>query len=92
MFLRFVIVRDMQTLARIIRWIDKGYADGVATSNYVMGMAMAIMGLVALVVDNRLIRYAAIGMAILTFVLFGWRMILSFRRLAEASDRQRRKG
>jgi len=80
----------MQTLSRIIRLIDKGYDDGAATSNYVMGVTVSIAGLVALSADNPAIRGSALAFAILVVALFGWRMVASFRRPADIRKRRKR--
>ena len=69
--------------------IDRGYDDGVATSNMVMGLAVVILGLVALNVEAEWLQTLCAVAAAFVFVIFAWRMILSFRRQAESADRRR---
>jgi hypothetical protein len=73
----------------ILRWIDAGYFPVLSRSNNVMGLLMSFFGLVALSVDNPLVRAFFFALAILTFVFFGWRMIVSIRRLAIEEDRRK---
>ena len=54
-----------------------------------MGVIVSVTGLIALSVDIAVVRYLAVALALAIFALFGWRMILSFRRMAAASDRRK---
>lgn len=79
----------MRTLARVLRWIDHGYRDGVASSNMALGTTLSLIGLVTLSVDHPAVRWPLFGLAGAIFALFGWRMLLSLRRQADASDRRK---
>ena len=81
----------MRTLARVILWVDRGYEDGVARSNMTIGVILAVFGSVALTVENREIQWALASLAGAILILFGWRMLLSFRRQSKAMDRRRAK-
>ena len=81
----------MRSVARIISWIDRGYDDGVATSNKTLGLIISVLGLLALSIDMGAIRWAVIILAALVLALSGWRMLLSFRRLMAAESRGKRR-
>jgi hypothetical protein len=80
----------MNAIQNIIGWIDRGYDDG-ARSNYYMGTIISVACLVAINVDSRPVRLLLFSFAAATFLFFGWRMLLYFRRLAQASDRRKRR-
>jgi hypothetical protein len=81
----------MSIFSRAVQWIDRGYDNGVATSNLVLGLIIALIGLMALSVGSPTIRWAAFGLAGVLAALFGWRMLLSFRRLVEATGRRKNR-
>jgi threonine/homoserine/homoserine lactone efflux protein len=74
---------------KLLDKIDRGYDDGVATSNFLMGVIICALGLVALSVEAEWLQSTLAVLAGLVFVLFGWRMILSFRRQTAAADRKK---
>jgi len=82
----------MSIIARIIGWIDQGYDNEAGRSNYAMGVIISITGLLALAVDIFLVKMVLAAFAASVAILFGWRMILWFRRLARKSDRQKNSG
>ena len=77
------------SLRGILATVDRGHDDGIATSNKVMGMIGVVLGLVALNVEAEWLQTASVIGAAFVLVIFAWRMILSFRRQAEAADRRR---
>lgn len=80
------------TISRIISWIDRGYDDGVARSNYAMGLALTIIGLAALNVESVAARISFAILAVLIAMVFAWRMAAWFRRLGRRADRRNRRG
>lgn len=81
----------MRAAKRIVEWIDRGYDEAVARSNYAMGLLLSVCGLLAWSVDNRFARTIILFIAASVFILFGWRMILSFRRRAAASAKRMKR-
>ena len=82
----------MNILSRIISWIDAGYGDGIARSNYVMGLALAIIGLVALNVESATARMSFAVLAVAIVMVFAWRMAVWVRCLAKRANQKRRRG
>jgi len=82
----------MNIFSEIISWIDKGYDDGVARSNSVMGLALAIIGLAALNVESATARVAFAILAVVIALMFAWRMAAWFLRLGKKMDQTKRKG
>ena len=79
------------SLARVIAWIDQGYDDGIATSNQLLGVVVSVVLLGALVVGGGPLSAVFVGLAIAVSAFFGWRMSLSFKRQADASDRRKKR-
>ena len=82
----------MNVIARIIAWIDQGYDNAAGRSNYAMGLIISVTGLLALAVNIFLIKMLLATFAASVGVLFGWRMMLWFRRRASRSDRKKNSG
>jgi hypothetical protein len=75
---------------RLIRWIDRGYADGIATSNMALSLTLSVLGLIALSVESPTARWSLGLIAVGIFAVFGWRMAVSLRRAAERNRRDGR--
>ncbi|HSX54471.1 MAG TPA: hypothetical protein VLG14_04160 [Sphingomonas sp.] len=57
-----------------------------------MGLIIAVLGLIGLATDSSVVRVVAVALAAATFMLFGWRMVMSFSRLAAKADRNKAGG
>lgn len=79
----------MTVIARIIGWIDQGYGNAAERSNYAMGAIIAVTCLAALAVIIFLIKILLTAFAASVAVLFGWRMLLWFRRRSRTSAREK---
>ncbi|KTE18651.1 hypothetical protein ATE67_18350 [Sphingopyxis sp. H050] len=76
----------MDILSGIFRWIDRGYDDGVSRSNYVLGLILALLGLLASNVESGSVQTFLMVVAAAVAAVFIWRLIAWTRRLAKKAD------
>ena len=56
-----------------------------------MGAIVSVLGVIALCIDNDLLRYVVLSLAVTTLLLFSWRMILSWPRITVAAERRKKR-